>query len=208
MDRFDHASSSAAVLPLSSAPEPHVNGHSSPTKPKMKYEPTHVKSETPHTTAAEDDYDDSDVVSPPKKKRKQAIPVDDDAKLAAMLQAQENSRARPTRGGNEKKRVVKNPGARIKKEKKKKSANKIKRDDDSDLELDSDGEVKEKVKKGGFHVGLRRCARGISELTSGQKQYHLSAPLAELVGEPTVSSVFLCFHAPANANIRSSLDPR
>jgi predicted transcriptional regulator len=38
----------------------------------------------------------------------------------------------------------------------------------------SDGEVKEKVKKGGFH-----------------KLYHLSAPLADLVGEPTVSNLNL-----------------
>jgi hypothetical protein len=88
----------------------------------------------------------------------------DDAKLAAMLQAQENSRARSTRGGNKKvtKKVTKKP--------RKKSEKKVKADDDSELEVGSDGEVKEKVKKGGFH-----------------KLYHLSAPLADLVGEPTVS---------------------
>jgi hypothetical protein len=149
MERFDHASSSTAFLPPSSAPEPKTNGHSSPVKAEPK-----VKSETPHTSSAtpdEGEEEDSDVVSPPKKKRKPTRPIDDDAKLAAMLQAQENSRARPTRGGNEKKRVAKKPISRVKKEKKK-SANKIKRDDDSDLELDSDGEVKEKVRKGGFHV--------------------------------------------------------
>lgn len=167
MERFDHATTSSAALPPSSAPEPQTNGHSSPIKAEPK-----VKSETPHTSSATPDAhedEDSDVVSPPKKKRKQVKPVDNDAKLAAMLQAQENSRARPTRGGNEKKRVVKKPAARVKKEKKK-SADKVKADDDSDLELDSEGEVKEKVKKGGFH-----------------KQYHLSAPLADLVGEPTLS---------------------
>ena len=86
--------------------------------------------------------------------------MDDDAKLAAMLQAQENSRARPTRGANEKKRVTKKSAARVKKEKKK-SADKIKRDDDSDLELDSEGEVKEKVKKGGFHVSFLWMIAGV-----------------------------------------------
>lgn len=84
-----------------------------------------------------------------------------------MLQAQENSRGRATRGGGIKKqKVVK------KRAPKKKSEKKIKADDDSEMEVGSDGEVKERPKKGGFH-----------------KQYHLSAPLAELVGEPTVSSL-------------------
>ena len=158
MERFDHASSTAVLPP--SAPEPQTNGHapSSPIKTEAK-----VKPETPHTSSATpdaDEDDDSDVISPPKKKRKQAKPVDDDAKLAAMLQAQENSRARPTRGANEKKRVTKKSAARVKKEKKK-SADKIKRDDDSDLELDSEGEVKEKVKKGGFHVSFLWMIAGV-----------------------------------------------
>lgn len=76
--------------------------------------------------------------------------------------------ARPTRGGATKKK------APIKRRApKKKSLNKIRAEDDSDLELNSDGEVKEKKeKKGGFH-----------------KQYYLSAPLAELVGETAVCSV-------------------
>lgn len=52
----------------------------------------------------------------------------------------------------------------------KKSEKKIRAEDDSEVEVGSDGEVKEKVRKGGFH-----------------KLYHLSAPLADLVGEPTVS---------------------
>ena len=90
--------------------------------------------------------DNSDIdMGPPKKKRKQA---DSDAKLAAKLQAEENSRARPSRGGVAKKPVV----ARKKSSPKKKSAAKVKVDDDSDLELDSNGEAKDVVRKGGFHV--------------------------------------------------------
>lgn len=89
----------------------------------------------------------------------------DDAKLAAMLQAQENRTARATRGAGTKK-VTKTKRAP---KKPRKSASKVKATDDSDVELGSDGEVKEKPKKGGFH-----------------KQYNLSAPLADLVGEPTV----------------------
>merc|ERR1711964_652299 len=83
-----------------------------------------------------------------------------------MLQAAENRSARATRGAGNKK-VVKTKRTP---KKPRKSASKVKAVDDSDVELGSDGEIKEKPKKGGFH-----------------KQYHLSAPLAELVGEPTLS---------------------
>jgi upstream activation factor subunit UAF30 len=84
-----------------------------------------------------------------------------------MLQAQENSRvSRSTRGGGNKKVVKKTP-----KKPRKKSEKKVRAEDDSEIEVGSDGEVKEKVRKGGFH-----------------KLYHLSAPLADLVGEPTVST--------------------
>ncbi|KAH7417575.1 hypothetical protein BKA64DRAFT_303617 [Cadophora sp. MPI-SDFR-AT-0126] len=111
------------------------------------------------------DYDEEDV-PPPKKKVKKEKGAVDDATLAAMLQAAENRSARATRGAGSKK-VVKTKRTP---KKPRKSASKIKAVDDSDVELGSDGEVKEKPKKGGFH-----------------KQYHLSAPLAELVGEPTLS---------------------
>ncbi|RDW68580.1 hypothetical protein BP5796_09237 [Coleophoma crateriformis] len=146
MERFDKASTDA--VPVASPP---VNGHFK----------TEVKAERAESTPPAVKSEDSEVDdSPPKKKRK-SKPVDD-AELAAMLQAQENSRARPTRGGEKRKaKVVKKP--------RKKSAKKVKADD-SDVELNSEGEPKEKEKKGGFH-----------------KLYILSAPLAELVGEPTLS---------------------
>ncbi|KIN03885.1 hypothetical protein OIDMADRAFT_143370 [Oidiodendron maius Zn] len=176
MERFDRAHNNPSSLPLSTTsstpqtngyPSTHNNSHTKPKKePRAE---SKVKSETPASSTPGGDYgDDSDAVSPPKKKRKQAESSEelDDAKLAAMLQAQENSLARPTRGGSTKKK------APIKKKTpKKKSVDKVRAEDDSDLELNSDGEVKEKKeRKGGFH-----------------KQYYLSAPLAELVGETTLS---------------------
>lgn len=121
-----------------------------------------VSSPPPKTEPYSEEEEDT---SPPKKKRKQDKEVDD-AKLAAKLQAEFNQTARATRGGNKKvtKKTPKKP--------RKKSEKKIKADDDSGLEeVGSDGEVKEKPKKGGFH-----------------KQYYLSHPLAELVGETKVSS--------------------
>jgi len=160
LERFDAAS---AESPAHASPQPtpstQVNGHSTP-KPTKK-----VKSEAKVKSESEDE--DGDVASPPKKKRKQEKVKGemDDAQLAAILQAQEDGRARPTRGGGTKRK----PAVK-KRAPKKKSADKVKADDDSELELDSSGEVKEKPKKGGFH-----------------KQYNLSASLTDLVGEATVS---------------------
>jgi len=123
-----------------------------------------VKSETPRSSrdtstpipSKEEEEEDEDI-KPPKKKRKRAKELDD-AKLAAMLQAQENSRARSTRAG-----VNKKGSAAKKKTLRKKSEKKVKADDDSDLELGSDGEVKEKVRKGGFHVSI--CIYALSHVT-------------------------------------------
>jgi upstream activation factor subunit UAF30 len=72
-----------------------------------------------------------------------------------------------------------NKVAKKPRKKREKSAKKIKADDDSEVELGIDGEVKQKEKKGGFH-----------------KQYHLSAPLAELVNAPTVCSVIISLLCP------------
>ena len=84
--------------------------------------------------------------TPPKKVRKTV--KTSDAALAARLQAEENTRARPTRGGATRKRapVQKKPSKR-----KSKSADKIGEEDDSDLEDGSAGE-KAKKRNGAFHV--------------------------------------------------------
>jgi hypothetical protein len=113
---------------------------------RVKKEPVTGGHDVPTPRSASDNSDID--MEPPKKKRKQA---DSDAKLAARLQAEENSRARPSRGGVVKKAVV----SRKKASPKKKSAAKVKADDDSDIELDSNGEAKEVNRKGGFHV--RHC---------------------------------------------------
>jgi hypothetical protein len=153
--------------PSPSTESPNTNGHK-PVKTeadaiKQETTPPSSRAVSSPPTKSEPDSDEEDR-SPPKKKRKQGK-ESDDAKLAALLQAQENRSARATRGGN--KKVIK----KVPKKPRKKSEKKIKADDDSGLEeIGSDGEVKEKVKKGGFH-----------------KQYYLSAPLSELVGEAKVS---------------------
>ncbi|KAH6958044.1 SWIB/MDM2 domain-containing protein [Fusarium avenaceum] len=103
---------------------------------------------------------------PSRKKVKRSPSEDADAKLAAQLQAQENSlaRGRKTRGGDKTKPTKKKAAPR------KKSAKKVKADDDSDLEP-ADGEVGKKRKAGGGF----------------QKPFNLSETLSELVGETQVS---------------------
>ncbi|CZS94312.1 related to UAF30-subunit of RNA polymerase I transcription factor [Rhynchosporium agropyri] len=150
IERFNHFE--AQAQPTKSAKQESTPASSSRNSADIK--PSHSPS-------------DSDQDAPPKKKVKKEKGAVDDAKLAAMLQAQENRTGRATRGAGTKKGIVKKS---VKAKRKAKSASKIKATDDSDVELGSDGEVKEKPKKGGFH-----------------KQYHLSAPLADLVGEPTLS---------------------
>lgn len=110
-----------------------------------------------------DDSDADQDLAPPKKKKQKQSSADGDAKLAALLQAQENSRGRSTRGAAKPIKAKAAP-------KKRKSAAKVKAGDDSDLELNSDGEKKVVVRKGGFH-----------------KQYALSEPLAALVGDAKLS---------------------
>lgn len=162
MQRFDHFE--ALAQNFSST----ANGNGA-----VKPEPIKQESTPPSSIRSpkSEPQSDSEDAPPPKKKRKQvATGETDDAKLAAMLQAQENRGVRATRGGASNKKVVK----KVKKPRKK-SEKKIAKDEDSDVEVGSDGEVKEKPKKGGFH-----------------KQYNLSAPLADLVGETTVRLLSTC----------------
>lgn len=103
---------------------------------------------------------------PARKKAKRSSSVEDaDARLAAQLQAQENSlaRGRSTRGGGEKK-VTKKKAPR------KKSAKKVKSDDDSDVDAsDASGTTRKRKAGGGF-----------------QKPFMLSPALSELTGETQV----------------------
>lgn len=99
-------------------------------------------------TSDEDDLSDLPDISPPKKKRKAEPFVDADALYAAKLQAEENSRARPTRGAARKHTLIKK-----KRTPKKKTAEKVKAEDDSDLQNSGSETTEKKVNRsGGFHV--------------------------------------------------------
>ncbi|KAG8669345.1 hypothetical protein FPOAC2_08669 [Fusarium poae] len=111
------------------------------------------------------DTEQSATPEPSRKKVKRSSSAEDaDARLAAQLQAQENSlaRGRKTRGGDKPTKKKAAP--------RKKSAKKVKADDDSDMEP-ADGETGKKRKAGGGF----------------QKPFNLSETLSELVGETQLS---------------------
>lgn len=130
-------------------------GPSDDTSEEVKSEPS------PLDTNGDDlanGYGDEE--APRKKQKREVSTEDEDAKLAAKLQAQENNlaRTRATRGGTTATKKRKAP--------RKKSAKKV---DDSDGE-GSDGAAPKRKAGGGF-----------------QKPFTLSYPLAQLVGEPQLS---------------------
>lgn len=155
MTRFDKFVAEQNAAPLS-------NGHSAPIKsePSDSVQETYPpvsKGAQKRKSANDSGADDSELSNvptspPPKKKRKAEPALDDDAAFAAKLQAEENSRARPTRGGASRKSFL------IKKKKKtskKKTSDRVKAEDDSDLDGSGSGaEDKTVNRSGGFHVSI------------------------------------------------------
>ncbi|KAH7134038.1 SWIB/MDM2 domain-containing protein [Dactylonectria macrodidyma] len=133
-------------------------------------DPVPTKRSASHATSDAGESDPDASPEPARKKTKRSSSVEDaDARLAAQLQAQENSlaRSRKTRGGGDKAK-----GPRKQKAKaapRKKSAKKVGADDDSDVES-GDGVVKKRKAGGGF-----------------MKPFNLSPALSELVGETQLS---------------------
>lgn len=145
--RFDAVSGADSGPPPASDPSPHKRSA---------------------TNGSYDHYDSDASITPEpaKKKAKRSSSVEDaDARLAAQLQAQENSlaRARTTRGAD------KPRGIKKKRAPKKKSATRIGEADDSDVDGSGDSAPPKRKAGGGF-----------------QKPFNLSSPLSELVGETQV----------------------
>lgn len=139
MERFDmFAEQSNAVVaepqPVASS-VPVANGNSLPS-------PTQKRSADP------EGIPDITASSPPPVKKRKDDVVDSDAAFAAKLQAEENLRARTTRGANSRKTGV------VKKKRKNssKTAKKVKASDDSDVDGSGADNKKEVNRTGGFHV--------------------------------------------------------
>ncbi|KAL9588956.1 MAG: hypothetical protein Q9203_002246 [Teloschistes exilis] len=170
--------------------QPQTNGHTADVQTVGTASPEATQSHTSPTPRSAskgvsvEAEESSEVVdtAPPKKKRKRS-PLDEDAVFAARLQAEENSRARPTRGGGVTKKVV---PAKKKKTPKKKTADRVDAADDS--ELDSESAEKKVNRSGGFHVNLDLPGSVSERLTRVQKPLTLSAPLSALLdGEHQLS---------------------
>lgn len=125
-------------------PIPKTNGfHKSTIQSHVSTSPKSTPAKREVDSEAMSDLEDS---GPQKKKRKPSI--EDDAAIAARLQAEEDKLARPTRGGTSRKAAV----VKKKKTPKKKARSKVTGSDDSDLE---GVEPKRKVNRDtGFHVSF------------------------------------------------------
>ncbi|KAF7553320.1 hypothetical protein G7Z17_g3717 [Cylindrodendrum hubeiense] len=135
-------------------------------------DPAPIKRSASHATSDAGESDPDASPEPARKKAKRSSSVEDaDARLAAQLQAQENSlaRSRKTRGGSDKAKAPRKPKAKAKAAPRKKSAKKVGADDDSDVES-GEGVVKKRKAGGGF-----------------MKPFNLSPALSDLVGEPQLS---------------------
>ena len=151
-----------------------VNGHVTATNGKVEDETPEPKRESSTLSskpslkreARDDDVLQDTPASPSPKKKRKAAPVDDDAAFAARLQAEENGRARATRGGVNKKQTS---AKKKKKAPKKKTSDKVKGEDDSDLEGSGSEAAEKKVNRnGGFHVS--RAPEDIFPLTNPRNQ--------------------------------------
>ncbi|KAJ5887611.1 hypothetical protein N7495_007652, partial [Penicillium taxi] len=158
MERFDiHAEKNGVG---ESPDEPVSNGPKDSDSPSVVPSPRPSSSPVKHQ--ASEEASDLHIASPPHKKRKQEadVDIDADAMFAAKLQAEENMRARPTRGGNTRRT------APSKKKSKAKTSKRVKAEDDSDIESGSDTK-KEVNRTGGFHKPLN-LSPSLSALLGGQ----------------------------------------
>lgn len=148
MERFDvfantkddeSSTTSEYVIPSTET----TNGHST-----NGAQAANNASPTPSSTPSRKSAAKSDDLEEPKPQKRRTGPdVDADAVFAAKLQAEENKRARPTRGGATRKT------APAKKKSRSKTAKRVRAEDDSDLDSGSEPDRKKAVNRsGGFHV--------------------------------------------------------
>ena len=145
MQRFDIFASKNGV---GAAPEEPAESNGLKAADSASAVPSPPPSVSPVKRQAEsEEASEPSAASPPPKKRKPEVnaDVDADALFAAKLQAEENMRARPTRGSNTRR------AAPVKKRSKAKTSKRVKAEDDSDIESGSDTK-KEVNRSGGFHV--------------------------------------------------------
>ncbi|KAE8356652.1 SWIB/MDM2 domain-containing protein [Aspergillus coremiiformis] len=166
MERFDIFAENGgrdAFPEAATAVAPATNGHSSATPVEASSPAQSSKSQKRQSDSMECDSNKT----PPGKKKKLNHDVDADALFAAKLQAEENMRARPTRGASARRtQPVKKKTVKAKTSKKV-----VKAEDDSDV--DSGSESKKVNRSGGFHKPLT-LSPALSALLGGEES--LSRP--------------------------------
>ncbi|KAA8643664.1 hypothetical protein EYZ11_003395 [Aspergillus tanneri] len=164
MERFDIFAEQGG---LGASPEEatarSTNGHGNDQDSLTPAEPSSPAQSSLSQKRQADSEERSDQSSktPPAKKKKQDNDVDADAIFAAKLQAEENMRARTTRGSSTRRAPP------TKKKTKTKTSKKIKAEDDSDLESGSDS-GKKVNRSGGFHKPLA-LSPALSALLGGEE---------------------------------------
>ncbi|KAJ5724555.1 hypothetical protein N7493_006283 [Penicillium malachiteum] len=159
MQRFDIYAEKNGVG--ESPEEPVSNGHKDDESAFVAPSPPPSSSPVKRQADSEEASDPSASSPPPKKHKPDAdADVDADALFAAKLQAEENMRARPTRGGNNRR------AAPAKKKSKSKTPKRVKAEDDSDVGSGSDTK-KEVNRTGGFHKPLN-LSPALSSLLGGE----------------------------------------
>ncbi|KAI1005152.1 hypothetical protein K3495_g3065 [Podosphaera aphanis] len=172
IERFDRAHNKPTVDDQVSESST-IESNNCDTKSKSKSKSKSNSNSNKNRVKREAHTDLNNDLPPKKKVRKEtstsSVPVEaDDEKFAKVLQAQENRGTRALRAATQRKSKLKT----VKKKKvDKKSDKKVKASDESDVQAESDVTKKgSEKKKGAFH-----------------KQYQLSVPLAELIGESELS---------------------
>ncbi|KAF2134036.1 SWIB-domain-containing protein [Dothidotthia symphoricarpi CBS 119687] len=155
MQRFDKFNSRAPTVPNPQEPVHTVE----PGAKRIHGDTPSDASDKKRSPDSESALSELEDAAPPKKKAKKSKTAEDeDAAFAARLQAEENARTRPTRGGNTRKKAPV-----PKKKAKKKSSTKVKDEDDSDVASGSGAEKKSPSRKGGFHKPMA-LSPALSEL--------------------------------------------
>jgi len=175
MERFDifaHKNGVGAPPSQAVVSTERVNGHESneASVTPVAYDSPQPLPSPQKRQVDNDDAQEDENKTPPTKKRKPDHDIDADAIFAAKLQAEENMRARPTRGSAMRKTVP------VKKVTKTKVSKKVKAEEDSDLESTSEAGTKKEINRsGGFHKPLA-LSPALSNLLDGEVS--LSRPQA------------------------------
>jgi upstream activation factor subunit UAF30 len=149
MQRFDIVAAETNMAAGASTANGSATEYDIPTKPASTVSHSRSSSSPRKRTAELNNGGDMPGKTPPKRRKEEIL--DSDAAYAAKLQAEENLRARPTRGAkgaNTRKAPVKK-----KKPSTKGSKKVVSPEDDSDVDASGSEPKKEVNRTGGFHVG-------------------------------------------------------